>query len=141
MPHPVSVRFRDPRIIDILKSEAASRDRSASALAEELIDEGLRMRRHPLVMFRDGASGRRASLVAGPDLWEIIGGVIGGDVPASQRLERAVEVFGLRPEQIDAALAYYSDHTDEIDAEIEANRAAAEAAEAHWRRQQDLLAR
>jgi hypothetical protein len=141
MTHPVSVRFRDPRIIDDLKGEASARDRSASALAEELIDEGLRMRRHPLVMFRDGASGRRATLVAGPDVWEVIGGLIGGDVRPSERVERAVELFGLRPEQVDATLAYYADYTSEIDAEIEANQAAAEAAEAHWRRQQDLLAR
>jgi hypothetical protein len=141
MPHPVSVRFRDPRIIEHLKDEAAARHRSTSALAEELIDEGLRMRRHPRIMFRDGASGRRAALVAGPDVWEIIGGVIGGDIPPSKRVDRATQVFGLRPEQVDAALAYYADYTDEIDAEIEANRAAAEAAEAHWQRQQDLLAR
>jgi hypothetical protein len=141
MPHPVSVRFRDPRIIEELKGEAASVDRSASALAEELIDEGLRMRRHPLVMFRGGASGRRATLVGGPDVWEVIGGAIGGDVPPSERIERAVNVFGLRAEQVDAALAYYADHTNEIDDEIEENRAAAEAAEAQWRRQQDLLAR
>jgi hypothetical protein len=141
MTHPVSVRFRDPRIIDDLKGEAAARDRSASALAEELIDEGLRMRRHPLVMFRDGAAGRRATIVGGPDVWEVIGGIIGGDVVPSARVERAVDVFGLRREQVDAALAYYADYTSEIDAEIEANQVAAEAAEAHWRRQQDLLAR
>jgi hypothetical protein len=141
MSHPVSVRFRDPRIIEELKAEATARGRSASALAEELIDEGLRMRRHALVMFRAGASGRRATLVAGPDVWEVIGGVIGGDVPPSERLERAAEVFGIRQDQVDAALAYYADYTSEIDAEIEDNRAAAEAAEAHWRRQQDLLAR
>jgi hypothetical protein len=141
MTHPVSVRFRDPRIIQHLKGEAAARDRSTSALAEELIDEGLRMRRHPQVMFRDGASGRRAALMAGPDVWEVIGGLIAGDVPLSKRVERATQVFGLRPEQVDAALAYYADYTSEIDAEIEANGAVAEAAEAHWRRQQDLLAR
>jgi hypothetical protein len=141
MSHPVSIRFRDPHIREDLKSEAASRNRSATSLAEELIDEGLRMRRHPLVVFRDGVSGRRAALMGGPDVWEIIGGLIGGDIPTSKRVDRATQVFGLRPELVDAALAYYADYTDEIDAQVEANRAAADAAEGNWRRQQDLLAR
>lgn len=137
----MSVRFRGRHIMDRLKAEAAARDRSASALAEELIDEGLRMRRHPLIGFRDGPSGRRAHLVGGGDVWEVIAGVVGGDVPATKRVARAVEVFGLRREQVDAALAYYAEYTDEIDAHIESNNATAEEAEMLWRRQQDLLAR
>lgn len=139
MTHPMSLRFREARIVERLKAEAAVHDRSASALAEELIDEGLRMRRHPLVVFRHGASGRRAGLAGGPDLWEVIAGVIGGDVPSADRLDRAREVFGLRRDQLDATLAYYAEYTDEIDDEISANLAAAEEAEALWRRQQDLL--
>ena len=137
----MSVRFRDARIIDRLKAEAAVHDRSSSALAEELIDEGLRMRRHPLVMFRDGASGRRAALAGGPDIWEVVTAVIGGDVRGDDRLTRVLDVFGLRPEEVNVALAYYAECTEEIDAEISANLAAAEEAEELWRRQQDLLAR
>lgn len=140
MPHPISVRFRDPGVADRLKTEAGARGASTSALAEELIDEGLRMRRHPLVGFRDGPAGRRACLLGGPDVWEVIGGLVGGDVAPGERVERAVELFGLRREQVEAALAYYAEFTDEVDAELEANRRAAEEAEALWRRQQDLLA-
>ncbi len=71
---------------------------------------------------------------------EVIGGLVGGDVPVAKRVTRAVEVFGWRPEHVEAALAYYAEFTDEIDAELAANAAAAEEAEALWRRQQDLLA-
>lgn len=99
------------------------------------------MRRHPLVVFRDGPSGRRARVVGGGDVWEVVSGVVGGDVPATKRVARAVEVFGLRREQVEAALAYYAEYTDEIDAQIEANKATAEEAEMLWLRQQDLLAR
>ena len=140
MAHPVSVRFRNPELVDRLKTEARARDESTSALAEELIDEGLRVRRHPLITFRPGPTGRRAALVGGPDVWEVIAGTVGGDVPIEERRARAVEVFGLRPEQIDAALTYYAEFRDEIDQRIEDNRAAAEEAEALWRRRQDLLA-
>ena len=138
--HPVSVRFRDARVVERLRAEAAARGCSTSMLAEQMIDEGLRSRRHPLVAFRDGPGGRRAALVGGPDVWEIVGGVIGGNVPADRRVARAVKVFGWRPEQVEAALAYYADFTEEIQAEIEDNAAAAEEAETLWRRQQDLLA-
>ena len=138
--HPLSVRFREDRVLEQLRTEAAARGLSSSALAEQLIDEGLRARRHPLVGFRDGPAGRRAALVGGPDVSEVIGGLVGGDVPVAKRVARAVEVFGWRPEQVDAALAYYAEYTDEIDAELAANAAAAEEAETLWRRQQDLLA-
>ena len=114
---------------------------SSSALAEELIEEGLRSRRHPLVAFRDGPSGRRAGLVGGPDIWEVVGGLVGGDVPPEARIERAVDVFGLTPGQIGAALDYYADFATEIDDEIAANLEAADEAEASWRRRQGLLAR
>jgi hypothetical protein len=140
MTHPMSVRFREARVSERLKAEAKASARSASALAEELIDEGLRMRRHPLVVFRAGPGGRRASLVGGPDVWEVVAGVVGGDVAPSKRIPRAADLLGLRPEQVDAALAYYAEFTEEIDNQIEANRAAADEAEGLWRRQRDLLA-
>jgi hypothetical protein len=140
MSHPVSVRFREASVVERLRSEARRRGESSSALAEELIDEGLRVRRHPLVTFRDGASGRRAALVGGPDIWEVISGVVGGDIDPTERRQRAVELFGLRPAQVDAALAYYAEFTDEINAEIALNLEVADQAEALWRRQQALLA-
>lgn len=141
MTHPVSVRFREERVAERLRAEARVRSASASALAEELIDEGLRMRRHPLVGFRDGPAGRRAMLIGGPDVWEVIGALIGGDVVPEQRIERAAELLALRRELVDAALAYYSEFTEEIDGELEDNRRAAEKAERLWRRQQELLAK
>ena len=136
----MSIRFRRAEVLARLKAEAATRRVSSSTLAEELIEEGLRTRRHNLVVFRDGPSGRRAGLVGGPDVWEVIGGLVGGDVPAEARIERAVDVFGLTPGQIGAALDYYADFTAEIDGEIAANLAAADEAEAAWRRRQGLLA-
>lgn len=139
MTYPVSVRFTHPEVVARLKSEAAARGASSSALAEELIDEGLRTRRHPLIVFRDGPTGRRAGITGGPDVWEVAAGIIDGDVPANERRGRAVEVFGLSPRQVDAALGYYAEFTEEIDAAIAANEAAADEAERLWRRQQSLI--
>lgn len=141
MSNPMSVRFRDARVANRLSGEALARGSSVSALAEELIDEGLRVRRHPMICFRDGPAGRRPCLAGGPDVWEVVAGIVGGDVAPTERVERAVELFGLRREQVAAVLAYYADFTEEVDSEVGANLSAAAEAETLWRRQQDLLAR
>ena len=85
MAHPLSIRFRHAETADRLKAEATAHRRSASGLAEELIEEGLRMRRHPLIVFRHGPAGRRAAVLGGPDIAEVIAGTIGGDVAAAER--------------------------------------------------------
>jgi hypothetical protein len=141
MSQPISVRFRRIDVAARLKREAAWQRRSASALIEELVDEGLRSRRHPLVTFRNGPTGRRAVLVGGPDLWEVVGGVTGGDVPVAERLDRAISVFGWPRAHVEAAMSYYAEFPNEIDAEIDANRVAAHDAEQAWRRGLDAIAR
>ncbi len=80
-------------------------------------------------------------MLGGPDVWEVIGGVVGGDVPTDIRIERAVAQFGLSVLQVSAALDYYASFTAEIDDEIATNLRAADEAEVAWRRRQDLLAR
>ena len=39
---------------------------------------------HPAVLFRDGPAGRRDVLVGGPDVADVIGGLISGDVPVTR---------------------------------------------------------
>jgi hypothetical protein len=46
-----------------------------SPLAERLIDEGLRMDDHPLIVFRSGPAGRRPALAGGPDIAEVVGAI------------------------------------------------------------------
>jgi hypothetical protein len=130
----VSIRFRRPEVLERLRAEAGARNVSTSALAEELIEEGLRTRRHPMIVFRDGPSGRRAGLIGGQDVWGVVGWLVGGDVPPEDRISRAAEHLGLSHQQIDAVLDYYTDFTTEIDEEIAENVAVAEELEAAWRR-------
>ncbi|MDA8287844.1 MAG: CopG family transcriptional regulator [Actinomycetota bacterium] len=141
MTHPISVRFRDERVAERLKTDADVRATPTSALAEELIDEGLRTRRHPLVSFRDGAAGRRVARIGGSDIWEVVGGIVGGDVPVTERVRRAIKLFGLTNAQVDAVPGDSAEFADEVDDEIAANERVAKEAEALWRRRQDLLAR
>src|SRR5262245_16160829 len=137
----VSVRFSSSDVHERLRRAARRRGVALSGLAEQLIDEGLRMADHPMIVFRAGPAGRRPGLAGGPDIAEVVGAVVGGDVPAGLRAQRASELLGLSAAQVDAAMAYYAEYTDEVDADVASNAAEAERQEELWRRQRELLTR
>ena len=140
MATPVSIRF-DPGLLTRLRRRAAAlTGTNTSALAQRLIDEGLRMADHPGVLFKDGPSGRRASLACGPDVWEVIKFLREVDERGPAALAAAAEVFALDASRIATAVSYYGDYRNEIDAEIsDADDASARAEEA-WRVQRALIA-
>ena len=39
---------------------------------------------HPLIHMREGETGRRPALLAGPEIVDVIGAIVGGDVPHAQ---------------------------------------------------------
>ena len=135
----VSIRFSDEPLHERLRETARRENVAISTLAERLIDEGLRSRAHPLVLFRSGPAGRRAVLVGGSEVADVIGAIVGGDVPPPQRRPRAAELLGITEAEVDAAFAYYAEFTDEIDAVLADRARQAEVVEASWRRQQALL--
>ena len=140
MSAPLSIRF-DPKILERLRRRArALPGATPSGLAERLVDEGLRMAEHPGIVFKDGPSGRRAALALGPDVWE----VVKASTEVDERGEAAVlavgEILNLEEEQVRAALRYYADHQDEIDAEIALAHEESAKAEEAWLAQQRLLA-
>lgn len=135
----VSIRFSDEPLHRRLKAAARRHDVGVSTLAERLIDEGLRMEAHPLVVFRDGPSGRRPVLAGGPEIADVIGAIVGGDVAVADRRSRAADLLGIPEALVEAALAYYADYTDEIDERIAERARLADQAEASWRRQRELL--
>ncbi len=90
------------------------------ALARRYIEEGLRHDSHPLIVFLDGPSGRRASLVGrGLDVWEVIATIRDND----GSIAVTAEYMGVAAGLVDAAVAYYGEFRDEIDAEIALNEA------------------
>ena len=67
---PLALRMRG-RTLEHLRLRSADRGVTVSALAERLIEEGLRMDEHPLVYFREGAAGRRPALAGTRlDVWQ-----------------------------------------------------------------------
>ncbi len=128
----------DPDVIDRLERRGARLQLNKSRLAERYIDEGMRMEDHPQVVFRDGPTGRRAGLAAGPDVWEVITAVRATGLDGDQAIGAAVEWTGLTARQIRAAIGYYNDYRDEIDARIRQHEDDADAAEQRWRDTQTL---
>lgn len=87
------------------------------------------MTNHPLVRFADGPSGRRAALVgSGLDVWEVIATVREND----NDLGATAAMLEISPGLVQAAVVYYGEHREEIDAEIVLNQLEWERGYAVW---------
>lgn len=78
---------------------------------------------HPGVLFRDGAAGRRAVLVGGPDVWEVIKQVrdarsTNPRLKGDALITFVSELTGVSVSRISAALDYYTAFPDEVDERI-----------------------
>jgi hypothetical protein len=143
---PSSVRF-EPRVLERLSAfVAVHQELTLSSATSRLVDEALRAREHPLITFKDGPAGRRARVVGGPDVWEIIGAVRSvrtaePDLAGDEALTVVAETSGVPTPFLRAALAYWGDYPEEVDAFLDRARAEAGQAQAAWERQQELLGR
>ena len=140
MGSPRSVRLSDD-VLARLSALAGPRGTYVSSTIERLLDEALRREAHPGITFRDGPSGRRAGLVAGPDVDEVIRTLhMNQGEGTADIIATVADLLALTESQVRAAVAYYADHRGEVDERIEAIERAADEAEAAWRRQQEVLA-
>jgi hypothetical protein len=143
---PSSVRF-EPRVLERLSAfVAVHRELTLSSATSRLVDEALRAHEHPLITFKDGPAGRRARVVGGPDVWEIIGAVRSvreaePELAGDKALAVVAETSGVPVPFLRAALAYWGDYPEEVDALLDRARAEAVQAQAAWERQQELLGR
>ena len=143
---PRSIRFEE-RVGRRLAAYVASRPGwSGSSAANRFVDEGLRMEDHPGVIFRDGPSGRRAVLIGGPDVAEVIRAVRSARAAeprlgADAVLALVASNTGLSARLIDTAMRYWAAYPDEIDAWIVDTEQREQAGLQAWQRQQDLLAK
>ena len=103
-----------------LEAWAGRTRRSVSDLAEELIEEGLRMRECPGIYFATEPSGRTAKIGAtGLGVWEVL-----LDFVKDENAERLRTAFHwLSQAQLTAALMYQARQPEEIRRQIEANDA------------------
>lgn len=103
-----------------LEQAAARARRSVSEVAQELIEEGLRMRECPGIYFATEPAGRTAKISGtGLAVWEVL-----RDFVTDADIERVRRAFPqLSSTQITAALIYFKRYPEEIRRQVEANAA------------------
>ena len=143
---PVNVRFASGVERRLAAFVATHPGLSLSSAANRLVDESLRMGEHPGVMFREGPGGRRAGLIGGPDVWEVVRAVRSARAAKPELSEDAVVDLvatntDLPARLVRVAVHYWATYPDEIDAEIDAADHAEAQAEQAWQRTQALLGR
>jgi hypothetical protein len=121
---PISIRLPE-QTVGRLADRAGRANMPSRTLAQRYVEEGLRMDEHPLIRFADGPSGRRARLLGGPDVWEVIAVARDNDGDVVETAAYLELSLGL----VQAAASYYGAYPQEIDERIERNRR--EAEEAH----------
>lgn len=138
MPRPTSFRL-DEKLLERLDAESRAASMSTTSLVSSLLDEGLKTREFPGVVYRPGPTGRRAGLVGGPDVWEVIRDLRGWSGRGMERIERLAEELELPVSMVGLAADFYSTFPEEIDARIEANEQAAEQIRRQIEQRENLL--
>lgn len=82
------------------------------------------MEEHPGVVFREGPTGRRATLIGGPDVWEVVRAVRSAragepDLSTDELLELLEANTGASHRLVHLALAYWAAYPAEVDAMVE----------------------
>jgi hypothetical protein len=114
---PLSIRLPE-QTVGRLADRADRRDMAPRTLAQRYVEEGLRMDDHPLVRYADGPGGRRARLIGGPDVWEVVAVAHDNDGDLRETAAYLELPLGL----VQAAAAYYGTYPQEIEERIERNR-------------------
>lgn len=130
MASPTSIRFDDPVIERLTSRVARHPGRTRSAVVARYVDEGLRMDEHPGILFREGPAGRRATVVGGPDVWELVRAVKSArtaepELSEAELVAMLVDNTGVPGHMIRTAVGYWSAYPDEVE-ELVAHAARAE---------------
>lgn len=138
MARPTSFRLPD-ELLGELDAEASAAGVTVTALVSTLLDEGLKTRRFPGIVYRNGATGRRAALLGGPDVWEVIRDLGRAKGNQRARLASVAETTGLHLRQIESAVEFYVAHPEAIDERITADAVVADRVRAQIDRRERLL--
>ena len=126
------------RTIELLDAAAAGGRETRNALVDRLLGEALRIERHPLIRFHEGASGRRQPMVVGTRLYvhQVIATVRASD----SDIDEAATYLAVAPRLVRAAVEYYAEFSDEVDDDAAGASRIELDERARWERQQRALA-
>jgi uncharacterized protein (DUF433 family) len=109
---PFSLRLR-PETLREIRVLAKQLERPSTYVVATLIEEGLRLRRCPGIVFTDGPAGRRATVAgSGIDVWEVVRAYRA----CGEDLEALSQAFPhLSRWQLEATLHYFRSYPQEIE--------------------------
>src|SRR5436190_7933421 len=134
---PVSLDL-DSATLERLDERERETGQSRSELAKRYIEEGLRMERHPGTVFVNGPVGRRPALRGGPDIWEMVAEIRGATLDDAEKIEAIASWMVMSVSAVRAAITYYDEFRDEIDAWVDWNDRLAGQHRAAWRAERGL---
>lgn len=139
MPAPKSFRLPDD-LVDRLEAKSGAEGVSQTDLVVSLLDEGLKTRSFPGIVYRDGPTRRRAALAAGPDVWEVISTVRHVAGSGEAKIRNTSAMLSLPERWVRIAVEFYTAHAEKIDDRIRANEEAAGILRQRAARREQLLA-
>lgn len=106
------------RTLRALEEEARRYRMPPRTLAEDILEEGIKMRRHPGIVFIERGGGRDAVLAGRPRLsiWQIV-----QTVRANETRAAAAKWLSLDEASVERAMAYTQDYPEEIEQAIRQN--------------------
>jgi uncharacterized protein (DUF433 family) len=112
------IRLSEASVKEI-EALASSIGKDFSGMARDLLNEAVRIRRCPGIVFADGATGRRARIAGtGIDVWEFIATFKG----LGENYDRLKQAYHwLSDQQIRSGLSYYALYRDDINEKITNN--------------------
>lgn len=101
-----------------LLEHAERLDANASKLVNRFVKEGLRMDKHPAVMFKTTLQGRRAAVLAARPGLQVID-VIGTWRTEKQDVAKTARYLHIDQEEVEAILRYYADYREDVDRDLQ----------------------
>jgi len=115
MTSPFSLRMDDDTREELVKHAERS-ELSPSRLVNRYVKEGLRMDKHPVIIFKTTPHGRRAVVASRPGLQVI--DIIGTWQGERQDVAATARYFHISEDDVRAVLGYYADYKKEIDQDL-----------------------
>ncbi len=138
----LAIELEDAALL-ALDEHALEEGESREDAAARLLEEGVRMAKHPWVFFRTEPAGRRPVLMGGPDVWMVArlfrDRPLDSDEAIEHAADHAIALLSSVPRHMMlAAIRYYIDYHDEIDEWMRVLDEESERAEAEWLRKREL---
>lgn len=113
---PFSLRMDDDTRAELLEHAERS-DANASKLVNRFVKEGLRMDKHPGVIFKTTSQGRRAAVLAARPGLQVID-VIGTWKAEKQDVARTARYLHISKDDVEAVLRYYAEYREEVERDL-----------------------